>query len=126
EPAVDAALASSAGRNDRYASAEQLLEPDFKKFPDLANHAREAAMMAQRFARVLELPPTQVETVRIAALVHDVGLRLLDYERLYKRPNLTAEELRAHAAHPIAGPALIEPLLGPDVAQAVLRHHERV
>ena len=63
---------------------------------------------------------------RIAALVHDVGLRLLDYERLYKRPNLTAEEMRALAEHPIVGAALVEPLLGSDIAQAVLRHHERV
>ena len=64
--------------------------------------------------------------VRIAALVHDVGLRLLDYERLYKRPNLTAEEMRALAEHPIVGAALVEPLLGHEIAQAVLRHHERV
>jgi len=125
EPAVDAALASSAGRNDRYAIAEQLLEPDFKKFPDLANHAREAAMMAQRFARVLELPPTQVETVRIAALVHDVGLRLLDYERLYRKATLSPEEMRGFAEHPLVGAALTEPLLGSDVSTAVLRHHER-
>jgi HD-GYP domain-containing protein (c-di-GMP phosphodiesterase class II) len=84
------------------------------------------AVIAQRFARVLELPPTQVETVYIAALVHDVGLRLLDYERLYKRLNLTAEEMRGLAEHPVVGAALAEPLLGSDVAQAVLRHHERV
>ena len=30
------------------------------------------------------------------------------------------------AEHPIVGAALVEPLLGSDVAQAVLRHHERV
>ena len=53
-------------------------------------------------------------------------MRLLDYERLYRRPNLTSEELRGMAEHPIVGAALVEPLLGPDVAQAVLRHHERV
>jgi HD-GYP domain-containing protein (c-di-GMP phosphodiesterase class II) len=77
------------------------------------------------FARVLDLPPAQVETVRIAALVHDVGLRLLDYERLYRRPTLSAEEMRGMAEHPVVGAAIVEPLLGQDVAQAVLRHHER-
>ena len=30
------------------------------------------------------------------------------------------------AEHPIVGAALVEPLLGNDVAQIVLRHHERV
>ena len=58
--------------------------------------------------------------------MHDVGLRLLDYERMYRRPNLTAEELRGLAEHPVIGAALVEPILGTDVAQAVLRHHERV
>jgi response regulator RpfG family c-di-GMP phosphodiesterase len=125
EPAVESVLASSAGRNDRYSLAEQLLEPDFRKYPELAAHSREISMMAQRFARVLELPPAQVETVRIAALVHDVGMRLLDYERLYRKANLTQEETRGIGEHPLIGAALVEPLLGSDVAQAVLRHHER-
>lgn len=125
EPSLESAIAVSSGRNDRYVVAEQLLEPDFRKFPELASHAREAAMMAQRFARVLELPPTQVETVRITALVHDVGMRLLDYDRLYRKASLTPEETRGLAEHPLVGAALVEPILGSDVSQAVLRHHER-
>jgi response regulator RpfG family c-di-GMP phosphodiesterase len=126
EQSIESAIAASAGRNDRQRIAEQLLEPDFQKYPDLVDHSRQVAAVAERFATMLELPRTQVENVRIAALVHDVGLRLLDYERLYKRPNLTAEEMRALAEHPIVGAAIVEPLLGNEVAQAVLRHHERV
>ena len=116
----------SSGRSERAAIAEKLLEPDFQKYPELAEHSREVAVIAQRFARALELPSAQVETVRLAAIVHDAGLRLLDYERLYRRPSLTAEEMRGMAEHPVVGAALVEPLLGADVAQAVLRHHERV
>ena len=126
EQSVEAAIAATSGRNDRATIAERLLEPDFQKYPDLAEHCREVAVIAQRFARALELSEPQIETVRIAALVHDVGLRLLDYDRIYKRLNLTAEELRGLAEHPIVGAALVEPLLGAEVAQAVLRHHERV
>jgi response regulator RpfG family c-di-GMP phosphodiesterase len=126
EQSVETAIAATAGRNERQLVAERILEPDFQRYPELVDHCRQVSVMAQRLAIALELTPVQVETVRIAALVHDVGLRLLDYERLYKRPNLTAEELRALAEHPIVGAALIEPLLGSDVAQAVLRHHERV
>ncbi|HYI07807.1 MAG TPA: HD domain-containing phosphohydrolase [Thermoanaerobaculia bacterium] len=126
EQSVESAIVATSGRNDRQAVAERLLEPDFQKYPELAGHSREVSAIAQRFATALELPSTQVETVRIAALVHDVGLRLLDYERIYKRLNLTAEELRGLAEHPVVGAAIIEPLLGPEVAQAVLRHHERI
>lgn len=126
ENSVESAVATASGRNERQAVAELLLEPDFQKYPELANHCRNVASVAQRFAQALELPPAQVETIRLAALVHDVGLRLLDYDRLYNRLNLTAEEMRGLAEHPLVGAALIEPLLGAEVAQAVLRHHERV
>lgn len=125
EQAVDSAMATS-GRSERAVIAERLLEPDFTRYADLAEHSREVSMIAHRFARTLDLPPPQAETVRIAALVHDVGLRLLDYERLYRRATLTAEEKRGMAEHPVVGAAIVEPLLGQDVAQAVLRHHERV
>jgi hypothetical protein len=124
EPIIEAAIAAT-GRGDRVQVAERLLEPDFQRYPELAEHSREVAALAQRFAIALELPSTQVETVHIAALVHDVGLRLLDYERMYSRANLTAEEMRGLAEHPVVGAALVEPVLGQDVAHAVLRHHER-
>jgi HD superfamily phosphohydrolase YqeK len=126
EQCVESALATTTGRNERQAMAEMLLEPDFQKYPELADHCRQVASVAQRFAQILELPPAQVETVRLAALVHDVGLRLLDYNRLYTRLNLNPDEMRALAEHPLVGAALVEPLLGAEVAQAVLRHHERV
>jgi len=126
EQSVETAIAAGTGRSDRILVAEKLLEPDFQKYPELLDHCREVSMMSQRLATLLDLPPQQIEIARIAGLVHDVGLRLLDYERLYRRPNLTAEELRGLAEHPVVGAAIVEPLLGPDVAQAVLRHHERV
>ena len=114
----------AAGR-DRQRIAEKLLEPDFQRYPELVEHCREVATLAQRFGTALELPAAQVETIRLAAMVHDVGLRLIDYERLYRRARLLPEELRAMAEHPIVGAAIVEPLLGHDIAQAVLRHHER-
>ncbi len=126
ETAIETTISGQSNRKDRDQIAEYLLEPDFQKFPELASHCREVSVLAQRLARVMDLAPPVVETVRLAALVHDVGLRLLDYDRLYTRLNLSSEELRGLAEHPAIGAALVEPLLGADVAQAVLRHHERV
>ena len=126
EESVETAIAAGTGRSDRMLVAENLLEPDFQKYPELLDHCREVSTMSQRLATLLDLPPQQIEVARIAGLVHDVGLRLLDYDRLYRRPSLTAEELRGLAEHPVVGAAIVEPLLGADVAQAVLRHHERV
>jgi hypothetical protein len=126
EQSVETAISVTSGRSDRQVIAEKLLEPDFQKYPDLAEHSREVSQMSQRLAAIIGLPPQQIETVRLAGLLHDVALRLLDYERLYRRASLTAEELRGLAEHPIVGAALVEPLLGPEVAQAILRHHERI
>ena|SRR5438105_1551202 len=126
EQSVESAIAVGGGRSDRQIVAEKLLEPDFQKYPELVDHSRQVSTMSQRLATVVGLSPQQVEVVRLAALLHDVGLRLLDYERLYRRPNLTAEELRGLAEHPVVGAAIVEPLLGAEVAHAILRHHERV
>jgi response regulator RpfG family c-di-GMP phosphodiesterase len=126
EQSVESAMAATSGRNDRQAIAERLLEPDFQKFPELAEHCRHVAHVANKFARSLDLPPLQVENIRLAALVHDVGMRLLDYDRIYKKASLAPDELRALFEHPTIGAAIVEPFLGSDVAQTVLRHHERV
>jgi hypothetical protein len=126
ENSVETAIAVGAGRSDRHMVAEKLLEPDFQRYPELLDHSRQVSTMSQRLATLVGMSAHQVEIVRLAGLVHDVGLRLLDYERLYRRPSLTAEELRGLAEHPIVGAAIVEPLLGAEVAHAVLRHHERV
>ncbi|HYM62018.1 MAG TPA: HD domain-containing phosphohydrolase [Thermoanaerobaculia bacterium] len=125
EQSVESAISSTSGRNERQIMAEKLLEPDFQRYAALVEHSRLVSVMAQRFATLLELPAQQVETIRLAAFLHDVGMRLLDYERLYRRPNLTAEQLRGVAEHPIVGAAIVEPLLGAEIALAILRHHER-
>jgi len=124
ETAVDAGVAITGRRVDRMVIAEKLLEPDFERHPELVTHCREVANIASKFAMHLGLTPAQVDTIRIAAFVHDVGLRLLDYERLFHR-KLSPEDMRTIHEHPTIGAALVEPLLGGEVAQAVLRHHER-
>jgi HD domain len=106
--------------------AEKLLEPEFTKYPELRRHSEQTAKLAELFARFLQLPQNEVEAVRIVALVHDAGMRLLDYERLYRKKDLSAEELGFLREHPAVGAAMIEPLLGNEIARAVLCHHERV
>jgi hypothetical protein len=126
EPLIRSSLGVMAALPDRQLLADRLLEPDFEKYPALVEHSRTVSAIAHRFALELGLGQAEAENVRLAALVHDVGLRLLDYERLYTRGHITAEELKGLTEHPVIGAALVEPLLGQEVAQAVLRHHERV
>lgn len=106
--------------------AEKLVEPDFAKFPELRRHSELVARLCESFARHLALTPAEVETVRIAAIVHDCGMRLLEYDRLYRKMDLSAEEVRFLREHPVVGAAMVEPLLGTEIARVVLCHHERV
>ncbi|HUP59811.1 MAG TPA: HD domain-containing phosphohydrolase [Thermoanaerobaculia bacterium] len=105
--------------------AEKLVEPDFTKYPELKRHSERTSKLAESFARFLALPPAEVENARIVGLVHDAGMRLLEYERLFRKKDLTQEELGFLREHPAVSAAIVEPLLGPELARAVLCHHER-
>jgi putative methionine-R-sulfoxide reductase with GAF domain len=106
--------------------AEKLIEPDFAKYPALRRHTELVAKYAESFAGALALSPAEIENARIVALVHDCGMRLLDYDRLYRKSDLSPEEIGFLREHPSVGAAMVEPLLGDEIARAVLCHHERV
>jgi len=71
------------------------------------------------------MTPAEVDNAKLLAIVHDAGLRLLDYARLYRKKDLSEEELAFLREHPAVGAALVDPLLGSEIARAVLCHHER-
>jgi HD-GYP domain-containing protein (c-di-GMP phosphodiesterase class II) len=112
-------------RATRQKAAEKLLEPDFQKYPDLAEHSKKVSDLSDQFAHLLGLSGSEAETIRIAALVHDVGMRLLDYARLYRKQNISADELKLLREHPVVGAAIVEPVFGAEMANIVLSHHER-
>ncbi len=121
------AAAHFAMRQTRQRIAEKLLEPDFQKFPQLAQHGKRVSSMAEQLAVAGGLPPSEVEAIRLAGLVHDVGMRLLDYQTLYRKKDITETEMRFIQEHPTVSAALVlESGLGHEVAQIVLAHHERV
>jgi hypothetical protein len=105
--------------------AENLVEPDFTKYPELRHHSDAVSKLCESFARQLAISSAEAELARIVGLVHDVGMRLLDYDRLYRKRDLTQEELGFLREHPSVGAAMVEPLLGGEIARAVLCHHER-
>ncbi|MEO6260041.1 MAG: HD domain-containing phosphohydrolase [Thermoanaerobaculia bacterium] len=104
---------------------EALLEPDFNHFPELRRHSDAVVTRTEEFTRFLALPPAEAECARVVAITHDCGMRVLDYDLLYRKRNLSPEELSMLREHPSVGAALVEPLLGPETARAVLSHHER-
>jgi len=106
--------------------AEKLLEPDFKEYAELRKHSLNVAALVERFTKFLGIPQAEAEPIRLTALVHDVGMRMLDYERLYMKRNLSEDDISILKEHVSIGAALVEPLLGPEIARGVLAHHERI
>ena len=123
---IEQSLQRGAAASLQWRIAEKLLEPDFTRYPELRRHSDAVSKLCESFGRHLAITPAEAEAARIVGLVHDVGMRLLDYDRLYRKRDLTPEELGFLREHPSVGAALVEPLLGAEIARAVLCHHERV
>ena len=126
ENALEASATRAALHALRLRVAERLVEPDGTTYPDLKRHSLSVVATTEAFTKFLGLPAPEAEIAKIVAIVHDCGMRSLDYERLYRKRDLSHEEIAYLRQHSAVGAAMVEPLLGPDVARAVLCHHERV
>jgi HD domain-containing protein/GAF domain-containing protein len=126
ESAIEASWTRAALQQLRQRVAERLLEPEGTSYPELRRHSMAVASAVEFFAKFLSLPPNEAETAKLTAIVHDCGMRALDYEKLYRKKDLSHDELALLHEHVVVGAVMVEPLLGPDVARAVLCHHERI
>jgi putative nucleotidyltransferase with HDIG domain len=69
----------------------------------------------------------QIQALRVASLLHDVGKMTVPKEILDKPGRLNAEEFSQMKAHAEAGHAILKDIRFPwPVAEAVLQHHERM
>jgi len=123
--AIEHSMERGAMQSTRARIADALVEPDFTKYAELRRHTDAVAARVEAFARFVSLSAADVETARIVAIVHDAGMRLLEYERLYRKKDLSADELSILKEHAAVGASIVEPLLGNEIARAVLCHHER-
>ncbi|MDP2760030.1 MAG: HD-GYP domain-containing protein [Sideroxyarcus sp.] len=89
-------------------------------------HGRRVASYAHAIAGALGLPHEQVNSVREAASLHDIGKIGIPDAILTKPGKLTAEEFDIIKQHPALGAGIVEsiPLLARH-APAVRHHHER-
>jgi diguanylate cyclase (GGDEF)-like protein len=77
-------------------------------------------------ARSLQLPDTEVDRIRVAALLHDVGKIAVPAEILDKSSALTSAEWRSVVQHPRIGQVILEQAAAlKDAVPIILHHHER-
>lgn len=84
------------------------------------------ASIAVRMANQLDLPELEVERLRVASLLHDVGKVAVPEEILEKPSALTSAEWRTVVQHPRIGQVIIEQATAfKDAIPIILHHHER-
>jgi len=96
------------------------------KDPYTCGHSERVAHLAAALAKAHGLDEEQVERIRIAGLVHDVGKIGVPDFVLGKTGRLTDEEFRLIKAHPEIGFHILKDIpLMEDILPGVLHHHER-
>jgi putative nucleotidyltransferase with HDIG domain len=91
-----------------------------------ADHLERVQTYAVEIGKEMNLPYEQLEAIRAAALLHDIGKLAVPEHILSKPGKLTPEEFDKMKIHPIVGAEIIERAEFPyPVAPIVRSHHER-
>jgi putative nucleotidyltransferase with HDIG domain len=105
--------------------SHRILQSGEGRVPQLKAHSLATAKMATTLAVELGLPTSEVEAVSIAAILHDVGMMMLDPALLAKAA-LTSDEMTKVRAHPVLAGTFLKDLRFPyEVVPIIKHHHER-
>ncbi len=89
-------------------------------------HCGRVTEIALHFGRDLGLRPAELESVKTACYLHDIGKVGIGDSLLLKPGPLTSEERAAIETHPLIGEKIVRPLgLKPPEKEIILLHHER-
>jgi len=91
-------------------------------FPQGKGHSRRVASAAAAVAREMNLPGSLVETIELAALLHDVGLIGIDLAVGAENQSKLGERFQEHVR---LGAELVRELPRKGIASIILSHHER-
>ncbi len=91
------------------------------------NHCYRVSIYAAKIAEVLGLGWQQIEDIRSAGMLHDLGKLDISRELLYKAAKLSADEHDSIKQHVSTGVGMLDPVSTPlgRVLPIVLAHHER-
>jgi putative nucleotidyltransferase with HDIG domain len=91
------------------------------------HHSYRVSIYAAQIARHMGLPPDQIEDIRAASLLHDIGKLQTSREILYKAARLTGQEIEDMKAHVEKGIRFLSPVGGSlrRVLPIILAHHDK-
>lgn len=95
--------------------------------PHTAGHQQRVTQLACAIAKQVGLSKEQINGLRLAGLIHDIGKVRVPAEILTNPNGLSDPELMMIKAHPVLGYEILRTIDFPwPVAQIVLQHHERM
>ena len=98
-----------------------------RRDPYTAGHERRVAELTMATAARMGIAGRDLESLRLAALIHDVGKISVPAEILSKPGRLTTTEFELIKEHAQAGHDVLQPIaFESPVASMVLQHHERL
>jgi HD-GYP domain-containing protein (c-di-GMP phosphodiesterase class II) len=98
-----------------------------KRDPYTSGHQQRVASLAKTIAEELKLPESQIESIYMAAGIHDIGKISLPAEILVKPIPLSDIEISLVQAHAQASYDILKGIEFPwAIADIVLQHHERM
>jgi len=95
--------------------------------PYTAGHQQRVALLASALAQEMGLSEQQIEGVKMASLIHDIGKISVPSEILSKPGKMSEIEYCLVKTHPQSGYEILKTITLPwPIAQIVLQHHERL
>ncbi len=92
-----------------------------------AGHQRRVTSLARTIAKEMKLSKDQIDGIRMAGMIHDIGKIGVPAEILNKPVRLTDIEFSLVKIHPLVGYNILKQIKFPwPVAEIVLQHHERL
>jgi len=113
-------------RDETRSTIEALADAVDKRDENTAQHSLRVSAYAEDIARAMDLPADEVELIRSAARVHDLGKIAVADDILHKDGPLDMQEREEMKRHPATGAGIVESLsIYKDVLPVIRLHHER-
>ena len=118
-------VAGGGDRAARFRAAASLARAVDSRDAYTGSHSERVAALVEGIAQQLALPPDEIELLRLAGRLHDLGKLAIPEEILRKPTTLTDGERLVLERHPQIGYRMLESLGVEPIAEWVLHHHER-
>lgn len=93
------------------------------------NHSEDVAQASELLAQLMGLSRVEIDTIHLAAHLHDIGKIGIPDSILTKPGRLDPSELLTIREHPVIGARIVQPIISfnnpAGVSDIILHHHER-